>query len=335
MGNLKNHSHKPIQDTYMGDKVKPLDKAISEHLSSGDSLTFSGGQYNLPSAAAREIVRQGIDDLTFWGPTMETAVGGPDMMAGCGLISEMNTSWIGNFTVGSGYGTRYAIQDGMEINTFSNYTGTMALTAAYFGLPFIPIKSLVGTDTAKYNDYFDWVTTSDGEEIPVIEAADVDVAIMAVPRADKHGNAQAWSTRGFHGMYGAGAADRIIVVAEEIVSDDITRSDPDRTVVPRTKVEAVAEVPWSAHPSGLRPLYAKDVPFQEEIGNRSSDREGFQEVVDEWVHGTEDNADYLDKYVEEYGRETLEELRIDNHEYSASVDYGYKDYADLLGGGQE
>lgn len=314
------------------EKVMSVQEAVERFIASGDTIAFNGEQYNYPSAVAREIARQGIDELTFWGASQETAVGGPDMLAGLGLIDEMHVGWVGNFTKGSAYGVREGLDNGMELHTYSNLTAAQAILAAAWGLPFMPTKSLAGTDTGKHCPNFEYVTDAEGNEYGVVRAAEIDTAIIAVPRADKLGNAQVFATEGMHDRpLGQGAADQVIVQAEEIVSTDVTRSDPDRTITENDKVVAVCEAPWGSHPGGMRTKYTKDVPFQEHIGTRVKE-EGYEAVAEDWVHGTEDNAEYIEKYIEEFGHDALEALEPENHRFSPSVDYSWQDYADVLGG---
>jgi glutaconate CoA-transferase subunit A len=315
------------------DKVMSVREAVDRFIDSGDKIGLCGTGYHYPSAVAREIARQGVDDLICWSASHETAMGGGDMLAGLGLVSEMHAAWVGNFAVASGYGVREGLNEhGMELQTYSNLAAAQSIMAAAYGLPFMPTRSMANTDTGKYCDNLEFVTDENGREYPIVRAADIEIGIIVAPRADKLGNAQLWATEGVHARpLAQGAADKVIVQAEEIVSTEVTRSDPDRTVTQNDKVVAVCEVPWGGHPGGVRPVYSKDVPFQTHIGNRVKE-EGYEEVAKDWVYGVDDNEEYIEKYIEEFGKDALENLKPDNHRFSAPIDYSYQNYSTILGG---
>src|SRR5207245_2278254 len=75
-----------------------------------------------------------------------------------------------------------------------------------------------------------------------------DVAIVHVQRADPHGNSILWGSLGIT-FDAVRAARAVIVTAEEIVSPEQIRRDPNRVVVPGLVVAAVCEARWGAHPS--------------------------------------------------------------------------------------
>ena len=119
-------------------------------------------------------------------------------------------------------------------------------------------------------------------------------------------------------MDGAFASKKVIVSAEELVINDVIRRDPNRTVIPSFKVDAVVESPWGAHPSYAQGYYDRDNEYYIQYDKWSKTPEAFQEFLDEWVYGVENRIGYLKKL----GVEKLFELKSRTH-MSFPVDYGY------------
>jgi glutaconate CoA-transferase subunit A len=124
-----------------------------------------------------------------------------------------------------------------------------------------------------------------------------DVAILHAQRADPSGNTQVWGLLGVQKEV-AFAANRVIVVVEEIVDEGVIRSDPNRTVIPNLVVDAVVHEPYGAHPSYAQGYYDRDNQFYLEWDRLSRDEAKTRAWLDEWVYGVSDWTSYLDKLVE-------------------------------------
>ena len=144
-----------------------------------------------------------------------------------------------------------------------------------------------------------------GEEFYTVPALKLDVAIVHAQRADAEGNTQVWGLLGVQKEV-AFAARRVIVVAEEIVSTAIIRSDPNRTLIPGLIVDAVVHEPFGAHPSYVYGYYDRDNRFYEEWEPISRDAQRLQRYLDEMVYGVPDRA----AYVEKLGGESLARLSV-------------------------
>jgi glutaconate CoA-transferase, subunit A len=113
------------------------------------------------------------------------------------------------------------------------------------------------------------------------------------------------------------AADRVIVVVEELVDESVIRADPNRTILPGLVVDAVVVEPFGAHPSYAQGYYDRDNAFYLEWDRISREEESLQAWLKEWVHGVADRHEYVAKM----GDERLLALRP-TPAPSSSVDYG-------------
>src|SRR5208337_340037 len=139
-------------------------------------------------------------------------------------------------------------------------------------------------------------------------AANPDVCIVHVQRADKFGNAQYWGALGSV-QAAALASKRIIVSCEEIVEHDVIQSSPHLTLIPAYRVDAVVEVPWGAHPTDLIGYYNIDLFMYNMFSMMDSTGDGLKAYMDEWVYGCKDRASYIDHYVQKFGSEVLAGIR--------------------------
>jgi glutaconate CoA-transferase subunit A len=143
-----------------------------------------------------------------------------------------------------------------------------------------------------------------------------DVAIVHVQRADASGNAQIWGIIGEQ-KEAAFAAKKVILTAEEIVSESVIRSDPNRTLIPEFIVDAVCHVPYCAHPSYTQGYYDRDNEFYLRWDQISDSDEGVRAYLDEWVYALPDRAAYMEKL----GAAVRERLKV-GERMSEPVNYG-------------
>jgi glutaconate CoA-transferase, subunit A len=276
-------------------KVVSLPEALSRHVKDGSSILMGAGlEASIPFAAGYELVRRKQRDLTLVAPISDMLF---DILIGAGCARGVVAAWVGNVSAGSGYNFRRAVEDAVphaiEVTDHSNLTLALALQAAATGVPYLPTRSTLGTDLRARNPHLKEVLCPfTGQKLVAVQALVPDVAILAVQRADEDGNAH---VRGNLGVVreAARASSRVVLMAEEIVSRDEIRSDPNRTLIPGFLVSAVVHLPRGCHPSPCDGFYGRDHEYFHEYHERSRTREGFLEWLEEWVVSVPDHAAYL------------------------------------------
>jgi glutaconate CoA-transferase subunit A len=296
-------------------KLCSLTEAVQELVHDGDSVYAAGFTHLIPFAAGHEIIRQGLKNLTLARATPDLIY---DQMVAAGCASKIIFSYVGNPGVGSLRILRAEIEAGrLEWEEYSHFSMISRLQAGASGLPFIPMNETAAGDLEKVNPNFRRVIDPyTGCEVVVVPPLKPSVAIIHVQRADVTGNAQIWGIVGEQ-KEAAFAADRVILTAEEIVDDEIIRSDPNRTLIPGFIVDAVCHVPYCAHPSYTQGYYDRDNAFYITWDKISESRQAVQQYLDEWVFGVKDR----DEYWEKLGGEVHTRLKIKSR-LSAPVDYG-------------
>ena len=292
-------------------KVMPMTEAVARFVPDGATVAMGTAlEPAIPFAAGHELIRQGRRDLTLVGPISDSLF---DQLIGAGCVACVCAAWVGNVSEGLGHCYRRATERGeprpIEVCDHSNFSISLALWAAAWGAPYIPTRTLLGSDIPTTNPD---MVVADGSVL--VSPVRPDVTILHAQRADAEGRAHLWGPLGISEEAGL-AARRVIVCCEELVDADVLLSDPNRVLLPETKVAAVVPEPGGALPSPLQGHWRRDHAAYRDYAERSRTPEGFREWLEEWVLGVPDRAAYL-------ARVDTEALRVRRRLPSTPVDYG-------------
>jgi glutaconate CoA-transferase subunit A len=291
-------------------------EAIASHVHDGDSVAIEGFTHLISFAAGHEIIRQRRRDLTLCRLTPDLVA---DQMIAAGCVSTLVFSWAGNPGAGSLHALRRAVEGShsLQLDEYSHFGMVSRFAAGAAGLPFWPLRNYAGTDLPRVNPNIREVTCPfTGEKLAAVPALTPDVAIVHAQRADAEGNTQMWGVLGVQ-REAAFAAERVIVVVEEVVDETVIRADPNRTVIPGFIVDAVVHEPWGAHPSYVQGYYDRDNEFYVQWEDISRDAARLERYLEEYVYGVRDRGQYLSKHP------GLEERLAADQRVCAGVNYGY------------
>src|SRR5262245_12583117 len=297
-----------------------MQEAVARFIPDGASVCLNTAlEAAIPFAAGHEIIRQRRRDLTLIGPISDMLF---DQLIGAGAVRRVIAAWVGNVSAGLGHNYRRAVEHGapgpLEVQDHSNLTLAFALEAGALGVPYLPVRSLLGTDLPRSNPTF--VPAADpwsGAPLLLVPALVPDVAVLHVQRADEDGRAHAWGALGVT-RPAALAARRIVLVTEEIRPRERILSDPGLVLAPEVKVAAVVHEPFGAFPSPVQGCYRRHHDFFGRYHEESRTAAGNAAWLDRWVYGVDDWKGFLDRV----GRDTLDALRIARPLLSDPLDYG-------------
>jgi glutaconate CoA-transferase subunit A len=277
-------------------KVTSMRDAVAELVRDGDSVAVEGFTHLICFAAGHEIIRQRKRDLTLCRLTPDVVY---DQMIGAGVATKLVFSWLGNPGVGSLHAVRRRIERAdpapLEVEEYSHFGMICRYVAGASNLPFFPIRSYFESDLPKANPRIVPIESPyGGETVYAVPPLNPDVAIVHAQRADVDGNAQIWGVLGCQKEV-AFAAERVIVVVEELVGSDVIRRDPNRTVIPGLIVDAVVVEPKACHPSYAQGYYDRDNRFYLDWDAISRDPATLDAWLKEWVHDLSSHADYVEK----------------------------------------
>jgi glutaconate CoA-transferase subunit A len=323
-------------------KLLSMRDAIAEFVPDGTSVALGlQMEQMIPFAAGHEIIRQKKRGLTLIGPISDILF---DQLIGAGCVEKVIAAWVGDVMMGSAYNFRRAVEeDGLKVINMTNFTVALALQAGAMGVPFLPTKTALGSDTVRDNEFFvemkspfSDTSLGDGRPYPsepsearqsegplregllAVKALNPGVAIVHVQRADRDGNAHCWGNFGVM-MEGVRAAKRVIVVAEEIVDAEVIASDPNRTAIPGFLVTAVVESRYGAHPSPVQGYYKRDDAFFRQYHEGTKTKPDNDAWLKRWVYQVADR----NAYMTQLGECRVESLGVQRHAYAAPADFGY------------
>ncbi len=300
-------------------KVATMQDAVATLVRDGDTVAIEGFTHLIGFAAGHEIIRQKKRDLTLARMTPDVIY---DQMIGAGVASKLIFSWLGNPGVGGLHAVRRRIEDGdpapLELEEYSHFGMVSRYTAGAMNLPFFPLRSYFESDLPKVNPQIRRIESPYGDgPVYAVPPLRPDVAIIHAQRADAAGDTQVWGLLGCQ-KEAAFAADRLIVVVEELVDESVVRADPNRTIIPGLIVDAVVVEPFGAHPSYAQGYYDRDNHFYLEWDAISRDAAALDAWLDEYVYGVADRTEYMARL----GDEVRERIRPSGSAPSGSVDYG-------------
>jgi glutaconate CoA-transferase subunit A len=287
------------------DKRMSVQQAVEKYVQDGDFCALGGfGHIRVPMVLIYEIIRQCKRELIIAG---KTAVHDIDVLIGAGCVSRVECAYsFGHELRGLSPAGRRAVESGQVkvAAEISNAGYQWRFLAGMMGIPFIPMRGLMGTDTFEKSSARVIRDPWSGKPITLIPAAYPDVALLHVPRCDPYGNAQIDGIP-VEDMELARSARRVIITTEKIIDNEIVRQDPRQTAIPFYVVDAVCEVPYGAHPAQMPYQYFFDEEHIREWMVSAKTKEGAQAYLERYVYGVADFAGYLETIG---GAERMKEL---------------------------
>lgn len=292
------------------DKRMDLKEAMCRFVKDGDYLSVGGcSLVRLPMAFIHEALRQGLRFKMAAG----TRTFDVDLLLDNDRITEIDIGYIlGLEMLGIPTYTRNRVKErlnkkDLKITEWSNGTMAWRHKAAAMGVPFLPVRSLAGTDTFRYSGAKKIRCPFTGMNVVLVPALYSDLAVIHVHKADKYGNCQ------IEGMLNedidkARSAKAVIITTEKIVDTEEIRIDGSKTAIPQFYVDAVVEIPYGAYPTNMPGMYYLDLDHLKIYVKAAQDTSGeaLKEYYLDYVYGTLDFNDFLEKCG---GMKRLEELK--------------------------
>ncbi len=276
----------------MVDKVMDLKDAIHKFVNDGDYIGIGGfGANRTPIAACHEIVRQGKKQLGFAG---HTSTHDMEILSAGETYDRIDVAYVvGLEARGLSTCSRNYMQSGkVKVTEWTNYALTMRLKAAAMGVPYLPTRNMMGTDTFKYSAAKIGRCPYTGKKLVLLPALSPDVAIIHVHEADIYGNCR------FKGIAVSdidlvNATKRVIISTEKLIASDAIKQDPTLTKIPYHLVDAVCVVPYGAYPGTMAGEYYSDEGHLKEWLAVEKDPEKFKSFLDRNIFQCKDHEEYI------------------------------------------
>jgi glutaconate CoA-transferase subunit A len=249
----------------------------------GARVAIPSAPFGVAMAATRELVRRRAKDLHL--VCVPTSSIQADVLIGAGCVAAIETSAVSVGEYGTGPRFAAAARDGaVKILDATCPAIHAGVQAGMKGLPFIPLRGLLGTDILANRP--DWKVVDNpfapGDPVVVLPAIRPDVALFHAPRADRFGNVFVGRSRDLLNI--AQASRATVVTVEEVVDDDLL-DDPERAgaVIPALYVDRIAVAPRGAWPLALPGRYPADDAALGRYAQAARTREGFGAWLASWL----------------------------------------------------
>ena len=292
------------------DKLMSVSDAVARFVHDGDYLASGGfGGNRIATALLHEVVRQERTNLGFAGHTTthDFQILAAGTRTGKQIFSRLDAAYIlGLEARGLSAQARRLMESGeVEVCEWTNYALACRFRAAATGVPFMPVRSMLGTDTFRESAAKEIACPFTGKSLTAVPALYPDVALIHVHESDLFGNCRIrgitvadWDL--------ARASKRVIVSAERIVSTDEIRSAPNATAIPAFCVDAVCHVPYGSFPGNMAGEYFSDEVHLKAWLDAERDVAAYRAFLDKYLYG----VDCFESYLEICGgEERLAELR--------------------------
>ena len=267
----------------MSQIVRTLDDALAP-IKDGCVLAIPRESTGVAMAATRALIRRGVKRLSLIAlPTTSLQA---DLLIGAGCVATIETSAVslGEFGPAPRF-TAAVIAGSIRIKDATCPALHAAFQAAEKGVPFMPLRGLIGSDVLKHRP--DWKVIDnpfDGDDpIVLLPAIKPDVALFHAPMADRAGNV--WIGRQRELVTMAHAAEQTVVTVEKLYDGNLLA---DRMLaagtLPGFYVESVAVVERGCWPLPLPEHYAWDAEHLAEYAKLAATEEGFAKYLDQYVH---------------------------------------------------
>ncbi|WP_456370222.1 CoA transferase subunit A [Geoglobus sp.] len=279
------------------DKLMDESEAVRKFVSDGDYLAYDFSSLTRgPQSLIREIIRQGKKHLWICAKfTLLESV----LLAGAGCVDRIDVGFLG-------FGPYIArkVQNGeVKVYDWSNGSITYRLIAGAMGIPFIPARDLLGTDTFRKSGAMAVKDPFTGKPVALLPALNPDVAVIHVQEADIYGNARVYGPT-VATLETAMASKKVIISAERIVETIEFRKEPNMTIIPYYLVDAVVHAPFGAYPGGTQGYYEMDSEHYLMLSS-IREEEDMQRYLEEYIYSVDSHEEFLEKRV---GMKKLKEL---------------------------
>lgn len=231
---------------------------LVERIPSGCKLGLAPDDNGASPVLARLLIERGIKNLH----VVCAPIGGMqvDMLIGAGAVATVETSAVSLGEAGGAPSFNRAARTGAIRILDATCPAVLAgLTAARKGVPFMPIRGIIGSDILKART--DWKLIDnpfdEGDKLVAVPAIQPDISLIHAPEADRFGNVRLGRRREL--MLLAYASRQTFVTVEKISETSLLADEKQAAgVLPAMYVTAIAELKNGAWPTGLYAEYSPD-----------------------------------------------------------------------------
>jgi glutaconate CoA-transferase subunit A len=284
-------AHRAHKERGLIQKLMTEHQAVAQYVADGDYIGCDLTYFiRGPNALIHEIIRQKRQRLWFCA---KYSYAESVLLLGGGCVDRIDAGFV---AAGERVLTE-AMQAGrVTLTEWTNDSLTLRLLAGSMGVPFLPTRTLLGTDTLLYSGAKVMADPFTGKPICLVPSLNPDVGLIHAHQADVYGNARIFGASTAP-LEQAMASKKVIVQAEEIIDLEEIRRHPGRTTIPYYLVDAVVHVPFGAFPGTCPGLYVADMPRIGEVLQALDATDAMQRYLDTYVYSVASFTELLEQRV--------------------------------------
>jgi glutaconate CoA-transferase subunit A len=262
--------------------IVPLNTLV-DSVEDGALLAVPKDSSGVAMAATRELVRRGVRKLHL----LCVPTGGiqADILIGAGRVETLETSAVTLGEFGNAPRFAAALRAGaIKIKDSTCPAVYAALQAGEKGLPFMPLRGVIGTDVLHNRP--DWKVIDNpfqpGDPVVALPALRPDVALFHAPLADRFGNVFIGRQREL--MLMAHAAHRTLATVEAVAEGNLLDDEAMAgSVLPAIYVGGIAVAERGAWPLGFLDHYPDGEAALARYAAAARTAEGFEQFLEQWL----------------------------------------------------
>jgi glutaconate CoA-transferase subunit A len=263
--------------------VGTLEEALAP-ITDGCMLAVPREQSGVAMAATRALIRRGVKRLHL--VTLPASSLQADLLIGAGCVETLETSAVSLGEFGPAPRFTAAVTAGairmMDATCPALHAG---FQAAEKGVPFMPLRGLIGSDLVACRDDWKVIDNPFGTDDPIVllPAIKPDIVLFHAALADREGNV--WIGRDRELAMMAHAAAKTVVTVEKIQDTNLF-DDPwlAAGAVGAFYIERVALAPKGAWPLALADHYPADGAHLAEYASMARTENGFASYLERHVY---------------------------------------------------
>ncbi len=256
-------------------------REIAEAVPDGTLLGVPADYSGVPMAVTKALIERGAKDLSLYCLPLTTIQG--DMLIGAGCVTAIETAaaTLGEYGLAPRFSA--AVESGhLRIQDSTCPALHAQLQAVEKGVPFMPLRGLIGSDLLRYRP--DWQVIDNpfaeqGDPVVLLPARPLDVTVFHAAMADRDGNIFIGRRRELATL--AHASRRLFVTVERIVEHSLLEDEASAAgALPAFYVDGIAEVPQGAWPCGIADIYPPDGKELARYAKLARSEAGFAEYLE-------------------------------------------------------
>jgi glutaconate CoA-transferase, subunit A len=260
-----------------------VDEAVAS-IPDGAMLVVPRESSGVPMEATRALIRRSVNKLHL--VTLPTSTLQADMLIGAGCVETLETSAVslGEFGLAPRF-TAAILSRTIQMKDATCPALYASVQAAEKGVPFIPLRGLIGSDILKHRPDWRVIDNPFGNDDPIVllPAIKPDVALFHAGMGDRFGNVFIGRDRELLTM--AHAAVRTIATVEKLYEGNLMDDSAlSAGSVPGFYVDTIAVAPCGAWPLPLLDHYPADGAHLAEYAKLAATADGFARYCDAHVY---------------------------------------------------